>query len=101
MSKHFWSQEPDAFEPEEETQTKYQLEKVIVIGEEGSSKRREEHIAYSENYYELIDMASKLPLKGGRYLSEWFAILELDENDEIVDHAYTMFAEDHHRKVKK
>jgi len=82
----------------EETKGRFELEKVIVTGDEDNNKRREEHIAYSESRQELIDMASKLPLKGGRYRHEWYAILELDDNDEIVDHSYEMFADDLRRK---
>lgn len=82
----------------EEGKGRFELEKVIVTGEEFNSKRREEHIAYSNDFSELMEKATTLPLKGGRYRHEWFAIIELDENGEIIDHAYEMFADDWRRK---
>jgi len=80
---------------------KFELEKVITTGHLEDGYRTEEHIAFSECRQELIQMAAKLPLKGGRYRAEWFSILELDENGDIIDYFYTMFADDPRRRTGK
>jgi len=76
---------------------KYELEKVIVTGEEFNSIRREEHIAYSDNYDELMEMAKTLPLKGSRHRREWFALLEIDEHGDITPQD-EIFADDWRRR---
>lgn len=81
----------------EEKKGRFELEKVIVTGDEDNNKRREEHIAYSDDYSELMGMATTLPLTGARYRREWYAILEIDEYGDITPQD-EIFADDWRRK---
>lgn len=73
---------------------RYELEKVIVKGDEWENYRTETTIAESDSIQELLDISKTVKLKGNKYRHEHLAIIELDEYGDIVDYVKIIYAKD-------